>query len=303
MADNSAYQQYLDQLVEHRLLVPSGLPGLYGRSAAFEDVVDRFEAYVTRIGAGEPSERYRFPPVISRKNFETSEYLKSFPDMAGIVHSFAGNDRDHLALLSKLERGEEWSAGFPSADVVLTPAACYPVYPMMTGTLPEGGRHFDVLSYCFRHEPSIDPARMQTFRQREYVRAGRPDDCVAFRELWKERGTRMLRSVGLDANVDLANDPFFGRAGKMLVNNQREQALKFELLVAICSAEKPTACVSFNYHQDHFGSLFQIKLADGSWAHTACVGFGLERITLALFKTHGFDSARWPKEVREVLWP
>ena len=53
----------------------------------------------------------------------------------------------------------------------------------------------------------------------------------------------------------------------------------------ITSAEKPTAVVSTNYHLDHFGVPFGIKTADGAVAHSACVGFGLERIALALFKT------------------
>ena len=34
----------------------------------------------------------------------------------------------------------------------------------------------DVFSYCFRHEPSVDPARMQMFRMREFVRIGEPAD-------------------------------------------------------------------------------------------------------------------------------
>lgn len=30
---------------------------------------------------------------------------------------------------------------------------------------------------------------------------------------------------------------------------------------------------------------------------------GLERATLALIKTHGFDPKAWPQEVRAQLWP
>ena len=30
---------------------------------------------------------------------------------------------------------------------------------------------------------------------------------------------------------------------------------------------------------------------------------GLERIVMALFKTHGFDPGAWPKEVQARLWP
>ena len=58
---------------------------------------------------------------------------------------------------------------------------------------------------------------------------------------------------------------------------------------------------SFNYHQEHFTSAYGIQLADGAEAHTACLGFGLERITIALFRTHGFEPAAWPAEVRERL--
>jgi seryl-tRNA synthetase len=59
---------------------------------------------------------------------------------------------------------------------------------------------------------------------------------------------------------------------------------------------------SFNYHQDHFASAYGIRLASGGEAHTACLGFGLERITIALLSTHGFDIQAWPAEVHDRLW-
>jgi hypothetical protein len=36
-------------------------------------------------------------------------------------------------------------------------------------------------------------------------------------------------------------------------------------------------------------------------AHTACVGFGLERIALALYRQHGFCRTKWVPFVREAL--
>jgi seryl-tRNA synthetase len=59
--------------------------------------------------------------------------------------------------------------------------------------------------------------------------------------------------------------------------------------------------MSFNYHMDHFGALWHIGLHDGGVAHTGCVGFGIERLVLALLKHHGLDPARWPQAVRETL--
>jgi seryl-tRNA synthetase len=82
---------------------------------------------------------------------------------------------------------------------------------------------------------------------------------------------------------------------------QREQGLKFELVVPITSRERPTAVASSNYHLDHFGLAFDIRTADGAVAHSACIGFGLERIALALFSTHGMDPDLWPHDVRSVL--
>jgi seryl-tRNA synthetase len=71
--------------------------------------------------------------------------------------------------------------------------------------------------------------------------------------------------------------------------------------VPIHAREHPTACCSFNYHRDLFGRAWKIETADGTPAHSACVGFGVERITLALFKHHGFAVDQWPGKVRGVL--
>jgi seryl-tRNA synthetase len=294
---------FLKQLLDSGLLIPMGVDGLFGRSGVFEDVVERFNTLISKWGSGDGAEVMRFPPAINRQHFEESEYLKSFPQLAGTVHSFMGNERDHLALLDKLEKKEDWTAGQKATQVVMTPAACYPIYPTIArrGVLPKNGQLVDVYSYCFRHEPSLDPARMQLFRMREYVRIGTPQQVMDFRQLWLERGQKLMQSLEVPLTIDVANDPFFGRAGKMLAVNQRDQNLKFELLIPITSVEKPTACLSFNYHQDHFGHLWNIKTDDAQVAHTACVGFGMERVTLALFKHHGLDVKQWPAAVRAVL--
>ncbi len=296
-------KEFLDQLFGAGVLTETGVDGLYGRSGDFEEVIERFEALVTRYAGDDKAERIHFPPGMPRPMLEKSGYLKSFPQLAGCVHSFMGGEADHAKLLQMLADGEDWTELQKATDVVLTPAACYPLYPTVAkrGPMPEGGVLFDLKSYCFRHEPSQDPARMQLFRMREYVRIGSPEEVRAFRESWLERGPALIRSLGLPCEIDLANDPFFGRAGKMLANNQRDQGLKFELLIPVAN-EKPTACLSFNYHQDHFGTLWGISQANGQQAHSACVGFGLERVALALFRHHGMKVADWPQSVRDVLW-
>jgi seryl-tRNA synthetase len=292
---------WTEQLVAHGVLISQGVNGLQGHGALMEDVIERFDRLVTAAGAAERPDIMRFPPVINRRHFERSGYLRSFPNLVGSVHSFDGGDRDHAELLQRMDAGDDWSHCLPGTGVVLAPAACYPVYPTLTGTLPAAGRTVDVASYVYRHEPSDDPARMQMFRQREYVRIGTEAQCRSHADQWEERGLALLRALGLPAGLEEASDPFFGRAGRMMALNQRDQRLKVELVVPICSDDKPTACASCNYHQEHFGQAFDIRTADGAIAHSACVAFGLERIALALFKHHGFQTGNWPVAVRQRL--
>ncbi len=297
-----AQQRFMDALIAHGLLLDCGVPGVYGRSAVFEDIVERFDRYVSREGARDRPTLVRFPPVLNRKYFEKSGYLKNMPQLAGTIHSFEGDQKEHVALIQELESGDDWAHHQRMTDVVLTPAGCYPLYPTLRGDHAAEGRLMDVFSYCFRHEPSVDPARMQLFRMREYVRIGQPADVTAWRSGWLDRGLAMMQALGLDVHVALANDPFFGRTGRLLAANQREQELKYELVVPITSEENPTAVLSFNYHQELFGGLYGIRVA-GATAHTGCVGFGMERVALALLKTHGLDPEGWPANVREKLWP
>lgn len=295
---------FLDRLFDKGLLIDTGVDGLYGRSGQFESVIAGFERLIGKVGGKDEAEVIRFPPGINRAYFEKSGYMKSFPQLAGTVHSFCGCELDHVSLIKAMDEGTDWTKDQKITDIVLTPAACYPLYPTIAkrGNLPENGGLYDIQSYCFRHEPSKDPARQQLFRMREYVRMGTESDVTDFRQLWMDRGVDMMEKIGLDVKIDIANDPFFGRAGRMLANNQRDQNLKFELLIPVTSTTNQTACMSFNYHQDAFGAKWGLNLADGEVAHTACVGFGLERIALALFAKHGLDVEAWPQPVRDALW-
>jgi seryl-tRNA synthetase len=298
-------QTFLEDLISDGHLLPSGEPGLYGRGMAFEEVRAQVDAVVTRMSARDEPETPRFPPLIPKRTLEKAGYLRSFPQLAGAVFSFCGSDRAALELAELADRNGDWSIHLETTELVLVPAACYPAYPAIAlrGRLPRGGVTLDLGGcYVFRHEPSADPARMQMFHQRELVRIGEAEEVLAWREVWLDRAQRIFEQTGLNATFDLASDGFFGRKGKLLANSQREQRLKFEARVPIALPE-PTAVASFNFHQDYFGSAFEIRLHDGRIAHSACVGFGLERITLALFREHGLDIREWPKKVRNQLWP
>ena len=83
--------------------------------------------------------------------------------------------------------------------------------------------------------------------------------------------------------------------------SQIQQSLKFELLIPYHASAKPTACMSFNYHRDHFGQVWGLQDNRDEFAHTGCVAFGMDRLAVALFANHGLDVARWPASARRAL--
>jgi seryl-tRNA synthetase len=296
---------FLAELIEKELLIPSGVDGAYGRGARFEEVRTAVDGFITGRTINVGVERMAFPPILPKEQLERIGYLQSFPHLAGTIFSFDGDESEAAELEERAGAHEDWSGFQHQTELVLVPAACYPVYPAVArrGPLAEGGTTVDLGgSYVFRNEPSKDPARLQMFHQREMIRLGAPEEVEAWRNAWADRAVEILTELGLDAHADLASDPFFGRSGKMLARSQRAQALKFEAAVQI-SGDEPTAVASFNYHREHFSSIFELQQPNGELAHTACVGFGLERITLALLSRHGLDPDAWPNEVTALLWP
>ncbi|MGO9751183.1 MAG: amino acid--[acyl-carrier-protein] ligase [Solirubrobacteraceae bacterium] len=296
--------ELLSRLIDAGLLIDNGVPGVYGHGEAFEQVCVAFERMLSREAAQRGAIRLGFPPLLARRQLESSGYLASFPHLAGSVFSFAGTEAQAALLSEQAARHEDWSEHQQMTDLMLMPAACYPVYPAIAarGALAPGGVCVDTgAAWVFRHEPSRDPARRQIFRMHELVRIGETELVHAWRDEWARRGLQWLQALGLDAKIDSASDPFFGRRGRMLAASQREQALKLEILIQI-AGPSPTAVASFNYHQDHFATTYGIELQDGGAAHTACLGFGQERIVLALLQAHGLDPHAWPEQVRAQLW-
>ena len=293
---------FRDELLASGLLIGTSVPGIYGRSGDFERVVSGLERLLGECFAPLGAQVLRFPPVYPRADFERTDYIASFPDLSGVVSSFEDGDREHRELLAAREDGHAWDGWLKPADVVLTNAICHPLYATLEGTLPEGGGVYDLSGYGFRHEPSNDPMRLQSFRMREFVFAGTPDAAQLYRDTWLDTSVAVLASLGLAVDAVPANDPFFGRAGKMLVSAQLRENLKVEIIVPLYGdLHEGTAIASANCQRDHLTHAFDIRTADGEVAHGACIAFGMERTTLALLRTHGMDLEAWPVDVRALL--
>jgi seryl-tRNA synthetase len=284
------------------LFAPTGSSGVHARTALFETAVEALSTLITEHREAD-TEVLRFAPVMSRHHVEKAGYLHGFPHLLGCVCGLQGDEAEIHAAVGRFNGGQDWTDALRATDLVLTPAACYPLYPLAAarGAVSAGALKFDVASYCFRREATHEIDRLQAFRMREFVCMGSPRQAFDFRSRWLARAQAIADALALPYRIAPASDPFFGRAAKLIAQSQVEHSLKFELLVPIRSAAQPTACMSFNCHRDHFASAWGLRTEDGEVAHTACVAFGMDRLALALFSTHGLDLARWPQRTRRSL--
>jgi seryl-tRNA synthetase len=275
--------------------------GVFGFSEVFEDVVAGFNRLIDERATREGAQRRVFPPILSREVLRRQGYLESFPHLCGSVFNFSGNELQSREMAHRSSTDKASSEFQTMTDVVLTPAVCYPLYQTLDRVTPRNGQMYSLLGWAYRHEPSEDPTRMRSFRMRELVYVGAPEDVRAWRDKWLQQSADLIAALGLESRIEVAADPFFGRSGRLLAANQAELGLKHEILVPISSAEQPTAVSSTNLHTEHFTSTWQIRLEGGGIAHTACVAFGLERIAIALFTAYGAAPGQWPAAIRKVL--
>lgn len=299
----TAQVRFGKELVAAGLLLPTQVPGITGQGTVFVQLRRRLDDRISRLASAERAEVLEFAPVEPLHDMERAGYPASFPHLIGAVTSFERSEQEARVLADKAHAHQDWSGHLDPTELVLVPAACHPVYPALAtrGALPLGGVTIDTgPAWVFRREPSNDPSRLQAFHMRELVRCGEPGDVAQWRDDWRDRALLLLTALGLPALMEEANDPFFGRAGRVLAQGQRSQQLKFEILVPV-GGDEPTAVASFNAHGAHFSAAFGLSSATGQPVHTACLGFGLERVVLALLWTHGIDVNAWPRGVLDEL--
>ncbi|MFJ8582787.1 hypothetical protein [Micromonospora sp. NPDC093277] len=263
-----------------------------------ESVIRGLGDSLTSLGGVPPARSFRTPPVIARSVIERAGYVDSFPNLLGAVYTRREENLDGVAA-----GGHRPGPPYPEqalSDLVLLPAACYSLYPRHQGSRLADAVEYSVEGACFRQEGSDEPGRLRSFRMREFVRLGGGAECHAWRDAWLESAEAWLRELGLLPKRVVANDPFFGRAQRLLRVTQREQELKWELVVEV-GPDCSQAVASCNYHKSHFGEVFEIADPTGQPAHSACAAFGYERLALALAHRHGADQRRWPASVRSMV--
>ncbi len=225
------------------------------------------------------------------------------PDGVG-PHVPGEREGPRRAAVRRTEAHEDRGPLLEATDIVLCPAACHPLYPTQSGILPEGGRTFEIVGYCFRHEPSTDPFRMQSFRQHEYVYLGTPDGARAHRDRLDRAGgwTCSPASGWRSSRWWPTTRSSAGPAGCWRPTSGPNE-LKFEIVTPAFADRRPTAISSSNCHLDHFSA--SVRHHHG---RRRAGPHGVLRLRGRPDHPRPARPARnrpgrWPAGVRSVLWP
>jgi seryl-tRNA synthetase len=269
----------------------------YGLDRTFSDLASELGAHQVHL-----------PSLLASETLLRAGHLRAHPHMANYVFHIH-EDRSTVARFA--ERcssdprqidlsGLATSAAHPEA--ILSPAACQPVYHMLSGR--ELDDPFIASGYvrCFRYESGATRGlrRSREFGVREIVYVGSEADVATFRQELLEVCRRLLDRFGLQGTLVTASDPFFTDASAQYRTFQLSLELKHELQLAI-GADDTVAASSVNLHGDHFGRAWDIHVNDGEIAHSCCMGFGIDRWCLAIFSQFGLDARDWPHSLREVI--
>ena len=248
---------------------------------------------------------YRFPALIDPSLLETLSAFQYFPHTLG----FVGHLRRDLDVLerfaSEAKAGPQGvdapDASFANPAALLTPAVCYHLYGYLAGRVVDApGLVATAQGKCFRHESAnmTSLERLWEFTMREVVFVGSERFVLDGRDTMRRVARDFFAQLELDHHIETAHDHFFGAQYWRQSALQTAFELKLEVRATLPHKGKSLAVASYNYHQDFFGRRMDIRLPDGSAAHTSCVAFGLERLAYALLSQHGLDPAGWPAPLR-----
>jgi seryl-tRNA synthetase len=216
-------------------------------------------------------------PTIASDVLETAGYLEHFPQQLVRPHEAIG-------------------AGDSTYG---TPAACFHVYPRLSGRVFDKRTFSSLVSArCSRHEAGKweAPFRLCGFHMIELVFVGPRTAIETKREEIQQRTARLFAELGIRGDFAPASDAFFMANSRGAQIIQRLKELKREYNVAV-DGEK-VAVASTNYHEDYFGKRFAIEEADGRPASSCCTAFGVERLTALGLLTWGQAPRGWPEAFR-----
>lgn len=280
------------------------LPGLVVLKPPFSDLM-RFLDWIMLRRFARPFNAYEeiYPNVIPSSELALTNHFRAFPEHLhfvthlqedlGVLDQFAKRAQDVTALP---QPGRDELA---SPLLVHNPSTCYHCYASRSGARLKDNEAVTAVTRCHRYEAAnhADPGRLMEFTLRETIFIGEPDYVRSTREDCLSRIEQWASDWSLYGELLPANDPFFTDDYEAKAVQQHRLAMKYEYRAVLPSTGGTIAVLSSNLHSATFGKSFDMRIGTMR-ANSGCIGFGLERLGLALVEQHGLDPGAWPEGLR-----
>ena len=250
-----------------------------------------------RKWAGDQSAEEEFFPIsVKTESLKRAGYFNTFAQ-----HAFFVSPLDLSIVALESAKTGEVRTHLQSPEWVLSPTVCHHCFESLSDGAHKSHQTITALNQCSRYEVhdtgGLKRLRHYWMREIIFLRPNPEETQAALDDVLKLT-TDLLRRWGIAFKVKSASDPFFLDSGTGKRMFQTALLMKRELVLPV--EGKSIACGSFNNHMKTLTEAFDITSEDGEIA-SGCVGWGYDRLILALFSQLGADSAKWPSEVREDL--
>lgn len=234
---------------------------------------------------------YQFPTFIPVRELSKLDYFQHFPHLITIPVTLDISESNLKHFTAKHEGACEkiQLAEIEPIRSVLTPAACYHFYIQFQNETLSQPRYVTTKAACFRHETHYAPLQRQWhFSMREIVCIGSMEEVNGFLDHFQTMLTGFFEKIRLNAEWQVATDPFFNPGQNPKALMQRLEPVKHEMVF-----DGHLAIGSINFHRNYFGEAFRIN-RNNEAAFSGCVAFGVDRWIYAFLNQYGFDEANWP---------
>ncbi|MBE2280959.1 MAG: hypothetical protein IAE91_11250, partial [Ignavibacteriaceae bacterium] len=255
-----------------------------GRTAAIFDILDGLfrEFFLIKYKARD----IKTPSIISSNVIKKAGYFET-----GCQHiSFVAPISNDPYILEEFSKISDYSSVnlfkyLKTPKDVLNPAMCLHCYPLFENhTLDEPIKVMTLMGSCFRDESGNlnNSERLNEFKMREVVYFGEEQLLKIIHNELIDFLINFGKFFELNFKLEVSNDIFFNDNAEKQLFSQLITNNKIEFQVYIKDLNKYIACASINKHGSHFSEAFNIKGSTGDFASTMCIGFGLDRLYLAL---------------------
>lgn len=286
--------------------IGDGLPLFSGDFLVVKKALERY--WLTMILSHYDAMEIENPALWSPRLMQRAQYLSDFPQEATFLFGSKRNSASLGRLQSSIAQDSDGElVGVDASNILESleligfcqPSVCTSCFYAMSKQHPIPEGIFTTYNRVFRNEGTSRLDRLLSFSVRDVMAVGGQQFVGDSRDTFLLLADQLIEDLDIEAKVMRATDPFFiTNANKLFL--QKTADLKHELQAWIPSMDQSIAIGSVNLHLDSFGKRFDMRINE-SFAHSACMGIGFERLTYALFAQNGSDLRCWTKDIRARL--